>query len=341
MAIPRSSALRLALAGSLLLTLAACEEETPPPPPPVAPEIGIMDIPISLRHDPRPPANALTISISQDSIGIGENHVMDLERGVVPEGERGADGVIPSLNAAIQTAPASAAAIIKTAALVPYGTVARVAATLEHARIRTLAFAVRTNNATESEFMEFGQFATRVRSEAPYQFDPTYQRSWDEFVRLWDEMRTACQGPHAGDCLQRLTTPPTGGYAQLGLFARGQALLFSVQRFTDDELAGLTEAAPVAEEEPAGDDDTDISNEELMRLDPQKSASFMWRFPAATMAEGSPITATIAPLCQSQGCGFVITAEEPTPVMKILTFIGAAFPNGRAAPALLLEVPER
>lgn len=332
---PRSGAALLLAA--LALPLTACDEEAPPPVTPPAPEIGMMDIPISLRHDPRAPANALTIAINHEGIGIGDERIVGLENGLVTADERTAGGVIPSLRAAIQRAPASAAAIIRAGALVPYGTVARVIATLEASNIRTFAFTVRVNNGESAEYMEFGQFATRPRADAYYRFDPPYQHGWDEFVGLWDEMRNACMGPNAGDCLQRLTTPPTGGFAQVGIFTRGQALQLTVQRFTEAELNGEVEPEPEPTPEEA---DTDISNEELMRLDPQKSASFMWRFPAALMEEGSPITATVSPLC-GQGCGIVITAEEPTPIMRTIGFLGAAFPNGTGAPALLFEVPDR
>ena len=72
------------------------------------------------------------------------------------------------------------------------------------------------------------------------------------------------------------------------------------------------------------------------------SAAFTWRFQATTpsSAEENVVGKTLRPLCGARRCGALVEAEAQTPTMRLISFFGAAFPNGTDAPYLMLQIPE-
>jgi hypothetical protein len=45
------------------------------------------------------------------------------------------------------------------------------------------------------------------------------------------------------------------------------------------------------------------------------------------------------PLCGSKACGAVLSAESTTLVVRVVSLIGAAFPDGAAPPIVAFELP--
>jgi hypothetical protein len=45
------------------------------------------------------------------------------------------------------------------------------------------------------------------------------------------------------------------------------------------------------------------------------------------------------PLCGNRACGAVVSAEAATLFVRVASLIGAAFPDGGAAPVLAFELP--
>ena len=66
--------------------------------------------------------------------------------------------------------------------------------------------------------------------------------------------------------------------------------------------------------------------------------AFTWRFDGA-VADLSPISAAFRPLCGPSPCGIVVTGDKETMSMRLISFIGAAFPDGSSAPQIRFLVP--
>jgi hypothetical protein len=77
----------------------------------------------------------------------------------------------------------------------------------------------------------------------------------------------------------------------------------------------------------------------LLLGEPSEYALFQFRYQEALKKTGSAIGATIAPLCGSTRCGILISADRFTPIVRVTSMMGAAFPDGRQAPAYAFEMP--
>ena len=78
-------------------------------------------------------------------------------------------------------------------------------------------------------------------------------------------------------------------------------------------------------------------------LPPATTAAFTWRYEATTPGpeEENVVAKTMRPLCGAQACGALVEAEAQTPTMRVISFLGAAFPNGTDAPYLMLQIPPK
>ena len=73
---------------------------------------------------------------------------------------------------------------------------------------------------------------------------------------------------------------------------------------------------------------------------PNRFAAFSWRIQANTAAESS-ISAAMRPLCGAAPCKAVVVSEMITPVGNVISFIGAAYPNGTPPIDLDFIIPAR
>ena len=331
----------LALVVGLLLSmpLLACEEEEEVQQEP-APEIGIMEMPISLRNADPAPNNALRVSISPDAMGADGAHLINLESGRVPEGEM-SGGVITKLQEKLRGGGARRAGAITLHVNTPYETTAAVLDTFKQNNINEVAFEVRKpGSAGETGWMVLDNFQVEAEDDEPETFQAG-QRRWNELIENWEAVYEACRRDHYVDCDGKPFNPAEGGEMQISLFARGSALKVHFERFgvdpAEDEAAqaakrgpamieGVPSAVPEGEEEDMGP--------------PVVDGTFTWRFRAATDEGLSPITGAFRPLCGAQPCGVVVTGDPDTLSMRLISFLGAAFPNGTEAPITLWEIPE-
>ena len=67
-------------------------------------------------------------------------------------------------------------------------------------------------------------------------------------------------------------------------------------------------------------------------------ATFSWRFQAAVRGP-SPISATVEQVCADRRCGVQLTADPGTSAGRLISLLGAAFPNGRPAPLVHVVIP--
>ncbi len=326
------------LLGCLALTVfgtSACDDPEPAESEASAPAVGPLELPISLRYDTTAPASAVKIEISTGELRLEGQPVLALENGRVPDGER-ADSSLPKLAEALRSGPARRVAQLRIHGNVPYLTTALVLGTLKAANIHQASFEVRQGTGTNIGHLTLDRFDVRQETDDEWAtFPASHQRSWEELAPHWEAMTAACRENHSVDCDYKPANIAEGGQMQITLFARGNAVKVELDRFGVEQPQPDTAAGPaliegIAPEPDATEDESP----------PATRAAFTWRFQATT-SEPSPVALTLREICGAQACGAVVTAEGQTMTMRILSLIGAAFPNGSPAPQILFQIPPR
>jgi len=326
---------RAVIATIAALALCACGEEEPVETESPDPVVGPLELPISFRHETSAPATPLRVEIAPGRLRLDGHTLFEMSGGEIPEGERSGD-VVPKLAEAIAGSAARNAAVIRAAAPTPYMTTSLVLNTLSEANIQQVAFAVRKGSTTDMGYLKLDRFQVRAEGDEWVEFPQSHQRRWNELEPIWSDMYSACRENHYVDCAFKPESIAEDGAMQITLFTRGNAVKVELHRFgaPDPEpsgggggpalLDGLEPAQPAEVEE----------------APPATTAAFTWRFQASTQ-EPSVVTATMRPLCGARPCGVVVTAEGQTPTMRILSFLGSAFPNGTDAPQVMFQIPPR
>ncbi|MEO0323830.1 MAG: hypothetical protein AAF447_12795 [Myxococcota bacterium] len=328
----RSPSLPLVLVLLLGFVLPACDDEEAAAPPPEAPSIGVFELPISFRYRPAPSA-AYVVEVTPGALTLDDRVLMELERGRLPD-EVLRGETVPALAEALASAPARSAGIVATEGGTPYATTARIVATLHAANVRGLFFRVRRGTGTEEGYLDVSRYHVRPESQEPFTFQRPAQRMWDELAPAWPEMNERCyESEHRVDCTHEQSNVAEGGKMLITLFARGNGLKIDLNRFDAPEPTGAGGGGLI--EGVAAPEPVEPAEEELP---PAENASFSWRFRGAT-TEPSTVSATMRPLCGAKPCGVVIEAEGQTPTMRVLSFLGASFPNGTEPPEVLFQVP--
>ena len=158
------------------------------------------------------------------------------------------------------------------------------------------------------------------------------------------------------------TEPAKGGKLKIVLYAAGQGVNVNFQRvgISAEQLAAESAArkaaleAKKAEAEKAaqkdkkkkkgkGKDDgapsaSDDLVAELVADDPSGDASFQFRAREVQEAP-SAVTTMMQSLCGKRACGAVVSAEEPTLMVRVVSLIGAVYADGAAPPVLAFELP--
>jgi hypothetical protein len=326
------------LALPLLLTGVGCEDEAPPAPAPPAIEVSPLSLVVSRRADGVVPEGALEIVIAPNGVTAQGRPVLDLESGrmaVVAWNGRH----IREVTAALDVAGSPQAVVLKTQASVPYITVSRILATVAAHGVRSVFFAVRPGSSAEVGYLPIDLAGTRLTSYEPVAFEGPAQREWQEFVDLWSEIETSCQGEGMVDCNRKLDSIAEGGLVEIELFARQDAMrvLFrrhGVEGDTVEEPPPFMPPQNTRQRRAPGEPEAAPPPEP-----PARSANFMWRRRAAT-ADPSPISLAMRPLCGARPCAVRVSGDNLTPISSVLQLIGVAFPDGAPAPVVLWEYPE-
>jgi hypothetical protein len=315
------------------LTLFACGEDEPPPVDP-APTIGVLELPISLRSVANAPANAARLQVSPTELGFDGRKLLDLDGGLVAAGDR-ADDVISPLRSAIQGGAARRSAVVEMHVNVPYQTTTLILATLAASGVREVAFAVRKPGATTPTYLVLDHWRVAPFTDEPVVMEGEAQRSWADMVLAWEDAYTACRRDHYVDCNPKPTYPAAGGRLEMRFFSRGSAVKAEFRQFDAPETP---EQLPPEMLEGVPPPPTAQPGEEI--IVPVDHGAFTWRFEAAT-DELSPISAAFRPLCGARACGIVVTGDVETMTMRIVSMLGAAFPDGTPAPHVVFLIPSR
>jgi len=318
------------------LAFAGCGDDAEENQESTDPIVGVLELPISYRYETGAPSNALAIEIAPSNLRVDGHTILELDNGKVPDASVTGTHTIQELRTAIDGAPARRNATLRILGSTPWRTTMLVLSTLKETRVTDLSFMTRQGTGTEIGYLNLSNWDIREESEEFHEPPATHMRSWNEIGAIWEEMYTACrEGPYV-DCAFKASNIAEGGNMHMELFARGNAVKVELHRF------GAPDPEPAA---PAHDTFLDgiapPEGEEEAELPPAVTAAFTWRYQATTPQadEENIVAKTMRPLCGAQPCGALVEAEAQTPTMRVLSFLGSAFPNGTDEPYLMFQIP--
>ncbi|HJK96362.1 MAG TPA: hypothetical protein RMF84_04035 [Polyangiaceae bacterium LLY-WYZ-14_1] len=345
-AFPGGVGLALGLGLAAGLALVGCDEDEPETAAETeGPTIGLAELPIALRNAETRPTDALELAVSPQAIYLGDDQVLELEGGAVPDEER--DGItLAKLASKLDAGPPRKTARVRMHVNVDYQTMALLLATLRAARVRRVAFEVRKPGpAMDTGWLVLDDFLVQPPADEPVAFEGGLQRRWQEFVGGWDAAYEACRSGEYVDCDRKPDQNlAEGGLVEVSLFTRGSALQAHFRRFGEaDDAATRRADAPapkmlegIAPPEPGGADRV-LRGPDGEPLPPTEHATFTWRYVEATQDDSS-IASAFRPICGVTDCGLVTRADAGVPSFRMLSFIGAAFPDGTPAPRVVMEL---
>ncbi|MCA9609989.1 MAG: hypothetical protein KC619_30545 [Myxococcales bacterium] len=322
------------LAGALLF-VACGGEETTEEPVDSTDHVGLFEIPISRNNQATAPRDAVRVEISPTEMRLNYRPILPLEHGR-PAAGAVSDHIITALREGITGGAARRQAALRMHANTPYLTFVETLNTLYSAGLRDIVVSVRTLGAEPREaWMEFPHFQVVPAGDE----SPTFEGRpipWDEFVPSWRTVYEACRAGQYVDCDGPYSNTAQGGDLEMELWTRGQAMKISFRQINAPEpehtgggapalIEGVAAApAPAGGEEPEGT--------------PATEGAFTVRHQESTEEE-SAISTMVAPVCADSQCHAVFVTDATAPTMRVISFLGAAFPNGTERPQVAFRLP--
>ena len=136
-----------------------------------------------------------------------------------------------------------------------------------------------------------------------------------------------------------------GGTLKMELFASGHGINIDFFRRgltpaqeADEEKMRAQILAKKKEDFLQGRISHDDMVEAILLGDPSTYALFQFRYQEG-LKSPSALTKTMAPMCHSERCPMVVTADAISATLNVVSMIGAAFPDGTPQPAFAFEMP--
>ena len=336
--------------------LIACGGDKPAEeaPPPSGPIVSVLELPVTLRSQGTAPSDAANVEISTNEIHVAGLNVITLTAGNVPEAER-QSGQIPKLAKALSAGPHGAMSLA-VASGVPYETVALALATAKSAGVGKVDFQVRAPSATTAGHfvIENLDVKPKTKSDTNQTFAGLSPKPWSDFANQWDAVQSACKASPTGSCAFKPEKVADGGELKIVLHAAGQGVnveYFRIGPMPEPEAAPEPEKAGkgAKKKKPAKKKGKKVEMidgvpaqkdvvDEALNAPPATEALFQFRAQEA-VATPSAITETLKPVCGTSACGVVIQAEKATTFVRVISLLGAGFPNGTNAPSVVFELP--
>lgn len=302
-----------------------------------------MELPVSLRTTDTQPVNAYELEATSEGIHLGSSPVLKLDKGKpAPEDVR--DGVLPKLEAALRGQNKSTIAL-RLEAIVPYETLALILNTAKQVGVINAAFQVReVGSSPKTGWIAVDNYVMASRADDVPPIQTANALSWDDFTKNWDTITKACRTAPSGNCAYSDKNFARGGTLKIELHTSGRGLNINFFRRGltpaqehDEEVKRTKELAKKKESFLQGHISHDDMMEYLLLGDPSTQALFQFRYQEA-LAHPSALTDTIGALCHKQKCGIEIAADKISPMVRVISLIGAAFPNGTQQPAYAFEM---
>jgi len=338
---------------TLLTSLAGCgflkgEGDKDAPGASAADEVGRplndMELPVSLRTRDTAPTNALQLEATSDQLRVEGKPVLALANGKVPATDQN-NGIVPKLEAAFKAASKSSLAL-RLQANLPYETLALILNTAKQAGVMNVGFQVReVGNSNKTGWLTADNYVMSSKADDAPNIPGVTPYQWEEFTAKWKDVTEACRTAPTGNCAYADANFARGGVLKIELFSSGRGINI------DFYQRGLTPEQEAAEEKRRAKDlakkkedflQGRISNDDMVTFlllgDPSTQALFQFRYQEALSAPSS-LTGTMAPMCHTRKCGVVVAADSISPMVRVVSMMGAAFPDGTSAPAYAFEQP--
>jgi len=319
------------VSSSLLAVSFACGgEEVKPELPPI---LGTLELPISHRSSGTAPQDATRVEIGTAEIRIDGETALKLENGKALQADV-QSGMLPALKGKLGSKRVLA---ISTHAATPYITLAQVMNTGLSGAAREIAFKVRkqgTNTDTGWLVVKQNHFITTAEDS---KFAEGDLPAWDLFTKVWEDAVDACQVSQRGDCGYKPLAKATGGKLDLMLRARGTGLALRFRQTgvpvpTPEEAAAAAAAAKPKKVEML-DGIKGAAAAEEVPPEPSNEHVFTLRADQATVSP-SPVSGIMKTVCGSMTCPAVVDADNLSMSGRVISLIGAAYPDGTAEPKL-------
>jgi biopolymer transport protein ExbD len=303
-----------------------------------------MELPVSLRTTDAQPVNAYELEATGEGIHLGNSPVLKLAKGV-PAPEEVRDGVLPKLEAALRGQSKSTIAL-RLEAIIPYETLALILNTAKQVGVNNAAFQVReVGSSPKTGWIAVDNYVMASKADDVPPIQTVNPLSWDDFTKNWDTITKACRTAPSGNCAYADKNFARGGTLKIELHTSGRGLNVNFYRRGltpaqehDEEVKRTKELAKKKESFLQGH----ISHEDMVEFlllgDPSTQAFFQFRYQEA-LAHPSALTDTIGALCHTQKCGIEISADKISPMVRVVSQMGASFPNGTQQPAYAFEMP--
>lgn len=323
-------------------------EDQPPPGASAADEIGRplgdLELPVSLRTRDTAPSDAHAVEVTTEQLRLNGAPIIPLQKGIVAEADR-SDGVITKLTNAMR-GQSHAAIALRIQAILPYETVALILNTAKQAGVMNASFQVRDTGASpKTGWMNADSFVMASKADDLPPIQVVAAKSWDSFTAQWKAITDACKSAPSGNCAYADSNFAKGGTLKIELFSSGRGININFFRRGlnaaqehDEEVKRRQELNKKKEQFLQGHLTHEQMVEYLLLGDPSTQALFQFRYQEALSAP-SALTETIAPLCRSERCGIEVAADEISPMVRVITMLGAAFPDGTTSPAYAFEMP--
>ncbi len=326
----------LLLCAALLACLCACDgsgsEEDKKP------IVGLLELPISHRTSGARPADATQVEIGVTEVRIDGESVLTLDNGKVQAADAQNDQ-LPKLAGKLG---AKRALAITVHAATPFATLGQVLKTALASGPKELAFQVRKpNSTTESGWLVIKQSHFAESADDP-KFNVDELVAWDSFTKVWEDALGACQASSRADCGYRPLAKAEGGKLDLMLRVRGSGLALRFRQ-TGMPTPAEGEAAPEKPKKPAVEMLEGIKAQpaaEEEAPEPSTEHVFTLRADQATI-DPSPVSGIVKPTCSGQTCSAVLEAEAISMSGRVISLIGAAFPDGTPEPKLAWVLTKR
>ncbi len=322
------------------LACAACSgstEEAPALPPPDE-RVRDIDLPLSRRANDRAGDDAVPVLIAIDAIAIGGTEVATLTRGALTPAPR-APTPVAALTAAVPAGKTEAR--IRMHQATHLATLLTVVASLREKGIERFAFDVRRDalaSATGAFVVE--RLEARAPSTEPHRFDPPYARAWDTVTEVWDDAYVACSTSEGSfDCSPVPPQIAFGGDVDIAIFRRQNGVILDFRRFGMGNDVTAREAFLAQQNtRTEGTRNRDADRE---AIPPATLASFGFRWASLSADPEAPIAKVMRELTRNEPVGVRVSADPTSEAGAIVTLLGAAFPEGVRAPAVVLDAQPR
>jgi hypothetical protein len=303
-----------------------------------------IELPVSLRTFDPAPNNAAVVEATDGQLRLDGAPVVELIKGKVgPTDQSG--GFIPKLEERLRS-PMRSTLALRLQANVPYETVALVMNTARKAGTSNVAFAVRTlGGGDKTGWLNVDGFTLASKAEDLPPFAGIEPKSWNVFTDKWQSVFDACRTAPMGNCAYVTDNVAQGGTLRIELMTSGRGMNVNFFRRGlnhEQELVEDQQRAAILSAKKESFLQGRITHDEMVEAlllgDPSTYALFQFRYQEA-LKSPSAISKTMAPMCHSERCGVVVTANNVSTVLNVVSLIGAAFPDGTKLPAFAFELP--